>query len=189
MTVIFEYPLQWLPQQTRTIRQERARFGNHSPSKAGDFLVDELVRMGAKKCVISSNLMVRARGGGFYAKQTIMDSGVVIYFELKGDAKAMACDKYDRPEHNLWALYLSVQAIRGLERWGGSQLLDGLFTGFKALPAPGDVVSSSPQYFIGFDTQEERKKYFKQLAKEMHPDVGGNIDEWNEMKRQYDQFT
>jgi len=191
--VNFEYPLQWLPQQPRTKNPTRARFGNHSPSKAGDYLVDELQRMGAKQCVISSNLMERARGGGFYAKQNIVDAGIVIYFQLKGQSKAMACDVWDKPEHNLWALYLSVQAIRGLERWGGSDFLDGLFEGFKALPSPDSVVTTMPQFFSDVDNNEQLKKRYKLLARELHPDVGGSQEEFSEMQRQYNiaksQFT
>lgn len=143
----FEYPLQWLPQQPRTKRQQRARFGGHSPSKAGDYLIEELKRLGAKNCIISSNLEQRLKGDGFYANQRVEDAGVVVYFDLKNNSKAMACDKWDKVEHNLWALYLSVQAIRGLERWGGSEFLDGLFTGFKALPSPDDIIISEKQYF------------------------------------------
>lgn len=185
--VNFEYPLQWLPQQPRTKNPQRARFGNHSASKAGDFLIDELERLGAKKCVISSNLQERETGNGFYAKQdkASEDSGIVVYFELKGKNKAMACDKWDKPEHNLWALYLSIQAIRGLERWGGSEFLDGLFEGFKALPSPEDVNSRSPRYFQDVNNYNMLKERYKRLAKELHPDKNGDVDEWNEMNRQY----
>jgi len=188
--VNFEYPLQWLLQQPRTKRPQRARFGNHSPSKAGDYLVDEIIRLGAKKCVISSNLQERARGGGFYAKQEHAkdDAGIVIYFELKGKQKAMACDLWDKPEHNLWALFLSVQAIRGLDRWGGSEFLDGLFTGFQALPSPDEIIVSAPQYFADCTDKEHAKKRYKNLAKELHPDVGGDSQEFAEMQRQYKQI-
>ena len=182
----FEYPLQWLPQQPRTKRPNRARFGNHSPSKAGDYLINELNRLGAKNCIISSNLQQRARGDGFYANQRVDDAGVVVYFNLKGQSKAMACDKWDRVEHNLWSLYLSVQAIRGLERWGGSEFLDGLFTGFKALPDPANVIINEIDYFK--DVVDVHKHY-KDLAKKLHPDVsGGNSQEFQIMKRQYEQI-
>jgi hypothetical protein len=182
----FERPLQWLPQQPRTKRPERAIFGNHSPSKAGDELISELGRLGAKQCVISSNLEERKRGGGFYANQRVDDSGVVVYFQLKGKSKAMACDKWDRPEHNLWALFLSVQAIRGLERWGGSEFLDGLFEGFKALPSPDSIVETAPQWFADCTGESDTKKLYRHLVKELHPDVGGEPNEFAEMKRQYD---
>lgn len=181
----FEYPLQWLPQQARTKNPARARFGNHSASRAGDKLVLELERLGAKQCVISSNLEQRQRGDGFYANQRVEDAGVVVYFDLKGKGKAMGCDRWDRPEHNLWALYLSVQAIRGLERWGGSEFLDGLFEGFKALPAPDGVVCASPQWFADCDTKEMLKDRRRHLVKELHPDVGGDASQFEEMQRQY----
>ena len=186
--VNFEYPLQWLPQQPRTKRTEHARFGNHSPSKAGDYLIDELQRLGAKQCVISSNLMQRARGDGFYAKQNIEDAGVVVYFQLKGASKAMACDCWKKVEHNLWALYLSIQAIRGLERWGGSDFLDGLFEGFKALPSPDQIVPMSPQYFSEITSKEHLRETYKSLCKALHPDVGGDSNEFNEMQRQYNSI-
>jgi hypothetical protein len=184
--VNFQFPLQWLPQQPRTKRPDRARFGNHSPSKAGDYLIHELQLLGAKNCIISSNLQQRARGDGFYANQKVDDNGVVIYFDLKGKNKAMACDRWDKVEHNLWALYCSVQAIRGLERWGGSEFLDGLFTGFKALPSPDDVIITEKNYFI--DVTDIDKRY-KELAKLLHPDMpDGNLQEFQIMKRQYEQL-
>jgi len=185
----FEYPLQWLPQQPRTKRPQRARFGNHSVYGSGKELVDELQRLGAKNCLISSNLQQRARGDGFYSNQKVDDAGVVVYFDLKGKNKAMACDRWDKPEHNLWALKLSIYAIRGLERWGGSEFLDGLFTGFKALPMPDQVVVTTPQYFADCFNQEHAKDRYKRLVKELHPDVGGNTDEFIEMKRQYESLN
>lgn len=182
--VNFEYPLQYPQTQPRSKTRNRARFGGHSTSYAGDMLVAELERMGAKKCIISSNLQTRSRGDGFYANQRVDDTGVAIYFELKGAQKVMACDCWDRVEHNLWALYLSVSAIRGLERWGGSEFLDGLFTGFKALPAPSDI-QKYPRFFDDCFDQEERKRKYRLLSKELHPDVGGNPDEFGEMVRQF----
>lgn len=184
----FEYPLQWLPQQKRTKNQQRARFGNHSASKAGKFLIDELERLGAKQCLITSNLMVK-NDGGFYARQgKIEDAGIVVYFQLKGKSKAMACDKWDLPEHNIWALYKSIEAIRGLERWGGSDFLDGLFTGFTALPSPDDITIGIPLYFNDCENYSYTQKRYYQLAKELHPDCGGSEKEFLEMKRQFEQI-
>ncbi len=190
MEINFQTPLQWLPQQPRTRRPERARFGNHSISLAGRYLVDELRLMGAKDCIISSNLQQTTRGDRFYANQKVDDAGIVIYFNLKDKDKAMACDLWDRPEHNLWALYLSVKAIRGLERWGGSDFLDGLFTGFKALPSPEDSMVMSVRYFSDVDNLEHLNLKYKKLLKELHPDnkETGNEEEFREMMIQYKQL-
>ena len=159
------------------------------PSKAGDYLIAELNRLDAKNCIISSNLQQRSRGDGFYANQRVDDAGVVVYFDLKGKGKAMACDRWNKVEHNLWALYLSVQAIRGLERWGGSEFLDGLFTGFKALPSPDDVMVMEKNYFEGIETREQLKERYKELAKELHPDMnGGNLNDFQIMKIQYERL-
>jgi len=183
----FEYPMQWLPQQPRTKRPARARFGKHSLSSAGNFIENELRLLGAKNCIISTNLQTKL-SGGFYANQKVEDAGIVIYFDLKGTGKAMACDRWDRPEDNLWALNLSISAIRGLERWGGSEFLDGLFTGFKALPSPEDVTNVTVRYFSGDIDLEEGKAIFKNLALELHPDKGGNPDKFMELNKQFVQF-
>lgn len=187
--ISFEYPLKWLPQQARTRFPESARFGLHSLHKAGTYLVNELGMLGASKCVITSNLQTKV-AGGFYANQKVEDSGVVIYFELKGVGKAMACDKWKKPEHNLWALYLSVSAIRGLERWGGSEFLDGLFTGFKALPYMEGQSTITPQknYFEGYYEMDEIKNKYKILAKELHPDTGGDENEFQLMSQQFESI-
>jgi hypothetical protein len=189
MKVIFEYPLKWLPQQTRTKYPQKARFSqSHSPSSSGGMLIDELRRMGAKNCVISSNMQTKERGVGFYANQKVSDPGVVVYFQLKNKSKAIACDKWNKPEHNLWALYLTITAIRGLERWGGSELLDGLFDGFKALPSPDDVTVNSRRYFSGIESEDDMKTKYIELVKKLHPDAGGNINEFQEMKREYESY-
>jgi len=184
----FQYPLQWLPQQPRTKRPERARFGNHSLSNAGNYIEEELRKLGAKNCIISTNLQTKL-SGGFYANQKIEDAGVVIYFDLNGTGKAMACDKWDKAEHNLWSLNLSISAIRGLERWGGSEFLDGLFTGFKALPSPENSIVMNEQYFSDVTNVEYLGLKYKKLVKELHPDnqETGDTEKFQEMMKQYKQ--
>ena len=183
----FKYPLQWPPQQPRTKRPVRAIFGNHSVFKAGKYLSDEIKKLKATDVIISSNLQIK-QDGTLASRQYADDNGIVVYFKLKGEPKAMACDKYDRPEHNLWALQLSVAAIRGLERWGGAEFLDGLFTGFKALPSPDQVTNTTVRYFPFGTDLETGKAIFKNLAMELHPDKGGDSKEFMELNKQFVQF-
>ncbi len=181
----FEYPLQWTQNQSRTKIRKRAAFKIKSVSSAGDELFRELKRLGAKECIISSNLRVRMRGDGFYANQSVDDVGISVFFKLKGDNKVMSCDKWDKIEHNIWALCLSISAIRGLERWGGSSLLDGLFTGFKALPYNPTTVNET-QYFENVNSREELRSRYKFHAKELHPDMlNGDAVKFNTMAEQY----
>lgn len=185
----FEYPLQWLQQQQRTKNPQRARFGERSIFKAGNELINELKRLGGKNMIISSNLETKARGTGFYANQKVEDSGIVVYFDLKDKAKAMACDRWNKPEDNIWALYLSIQAIRGLERWGGSDFLDGLFTGFQALPyyeeGQQTPLITAPQYFQYCESLEDVEITWKKKRAYMHPDRGGSNEDFIELTRQY----
>ena len=183
----FEYPLQWNPQISRSKRQYRSRFGSRSPSRAGIELEKELSLLSGTDIVISSNLKTKV-DGGFYANQDrLEDSGICVYLKLKGEEKCFACDQWDIVADNIWALKLNVAAIRGMERWGGSNFMDGLFTGFRALPDPNDVITTSVQYFTDCTDKEQVRQRYKKLAKELHPDVGGDEKEFQEMKRQYEQ--
>lgn len=183
----FQYPLQWLPQQPRTKKQQRAKFGNRNSCRAGIELQRELGLLKAKNILISSDLQTK-QDGTLCARQYNEDNGIVIYFELKGEPKAMACDKWDRPEHNIWALKLSIAAIRGLERWGGSEFLDGLFTGFKALPSPESSVVMNERYFGDVTNKDHLQLKFKKLARELHPDrEGGDSKKFQDMMSQYKQ--
>jgi hypothetical protein len=184
----FEYPLQWPVQQPRTKTQNKSKFGSVSIYRASEELFNELRLLGAKNLVISSNLQQRMRGDGFLSNQRVEDAGIAIYSNIKGEDKVMACDRWDKVEHNIWALCLSVKAIRGLERWGGSEFLDGLFSGFKALPA-GDNTIQTISYFEGITTIEALKAKYRELAMQYHPDrPDGNIEKFKEMKTQYENL-
>ena len=44
------------------------------------------------------------------------------------------------------------------------------------------------KYFIGVETIEELKKKYKELAKKLHPDLGGNKEKFQEMNNEYDKL-
>jgi len=187
--MIFQEPLQWPNQQPRTKNQKRANFANHSITKGSNELTSELKLLGAKNVIITSDLRQRKDNMGPWSNQRIDEPGIAVYFELNGEPKTMACDKWDRIEHNIWALCLSIKAIRGLERWGGSEFLDGLFTGFKALPAPGQSAEMEVRYFSDVTNPEHLQLKFKQLAKQLHPDTeGGDSEKFQEMMKQHKQL-
>lgn len=186
MNVHFEFPLQWLPQQPRTKNPRKPVSFRDDAYYNGLQLVNELRKLGAKNCIISSNLITRVDNTSFLKNQTLTDNGVVVYFDLKGQPKAMACDKWNKASYNLRALTLSVSAIRGLERWGGSEFLDGLFTGFKALPET--TIMNGVSYFSEFSNKDEAKVRYHELCKEHHPDLGGDLVTFQEVQRQYNQL-
>ncbi len=84
--------------------------------------------------VISTNFPLRRDGEIHAGAKEPTDPGVAVYFKRKGKQVCLASDKYDRVWKNMRAISKSIEAMRGIERWGSSQLLDRAFTGFAALP-------------------------------------------------------
>jgi hypothetical protein len=142
------YPLQWPAGWPRTPpdRREESKYrfrrtGQGSVfwtfAAARDALMDELDRIGAREAVLSSNYELRLdglpRGNGPIPE----DTGVAVYFSLKGVAKVMACDMHQLAEENMRSIALAIGALRALERHGGGHMMTAAFQGFTALPAPG----------------------------------------------------
>ena len=103
----------------------------------------------------------------------------------------MACDRWNRIACNIWAIAKTIEAMRGIDRWDVSDMLNRAFLGFKGLPEEG---SGRPWWkTLGLNgdvrsyTQDEVKGAFRTLSKKMHPDVGGAPEEWHELQTAYKQ--
>lgn len=186
MRDIYAHPLHWPPSWPRSKQKERSQFGNHTVAHARDMVLQELERLGASKAILSTNMALRLDGQIRSGQTEPQDSGVAVYFRLRGEDKCFPCDRWDKVAHNLWAIYKSIEALRGLERWGAKDMVNAAFRGFKALPAPSDIILTGIRYFNECTTPQELKSRYKHYAKEFHPDRGGDGDEFHEMKRQYE---
>lgn len=182
------YPLQWPPHWKRADKRRYSAFRNTFGNALHE-LLNEIRLLGGIYPVVSSNLMLRRDGLPYSNQREPEDSGVAVYFTLFGKQQCIPCDKWRRTVDNLIAVCKTINALRGIERWGAKEMVEAAFKGFQALPAPGEITITAVQHFTDCHTKEEATKKYKQLAKELHPDVGGNPDEFNEMKRQYDLFT
>ena len=47
-----------------------------------------------------------------------------------------ACDKWRDVYDNIYAIGKTIEALRGIERWGTGDMVEQAFTGFVALPSP-----------------------------------------------------
>jgi hypothetical protein len=172
------YPLQWPDGWPRTPPARRTPGQFKVPlATARDELLDELRLLGAREVVIST--MIPARNDGLpYARGRPVggDPGVAVYFTLAGRPKTIACDAYASPEANLRAVGLSIAAMRALDRYGVSGLLDRVFTGLDALPPP-DAIDWRRE--LGFRPDERPTEWdvtdaFRRRARDHHPDHGGS---------------
>ncbi len=180
------YPLQWPTGWPRTKALKNARFDTNF-STARDGLLDELRRLGARHVVISTNLELRLDGLPKAARRQPDDKGVAVYFTLNGQQQCIPCDKWTRIEDNLQAIRLTVEALRGLERWGAKEMVSAAFRGFVALPEGG-----TRQWWevlgVGMNAQEaEIRAAFMRLARPAHPDAGGSHEEFVALQRAFEE--
>lgn len=163
------YPLQWPANWPRARSRSHAPF-KVSPSQAKREMYEELQRLGARDVVVSADQPLN-RDGTPTLRRTWGDPGIAVYFKRKGRQVVLACDQYLLPHDNMRAIGKTVEAMRGIERWGASDMLDRAFTGFEALPAP-------EQWWqvLGLTegaTSEQIDRAWRQKAREAHPDRGG----------------
>jgi hypothetical protein len=103
-------------------------------TKTITLLHEELKRLGASSVVVSTNVPLKA-DGTIRLDREPLDSGAAVYFLRDGKQMVLACDQYDVLRDNLLAIAKTIEAMRGIERWGAGEMMDRAFSGFKALPA------------------------------------------------------
>lgn len=164
------YPLTWPPGRPRQHGREHARFKATLDRSIQDVQI-EVRMLGGKDLIISTNLPLR-RDGMPYARGSVADVGVAVYFKYKKRDVSFACDRWSSIEDNMRAIALTIGALRGIDRWGTGDMVEAAFTGFAALPAP-----EQPFQVLGVGanaTKDEIETAYRRLAREHHPDKGGD---------------
>lgn len=189
------YPLQWPMARRRTKTRKDGAFGTaeiggRKPLTIGQAVQrmnDELVRLGVKGYILSSNL-VRNRDGSIRGGQAQpADPGVALYFTLDGKPICMPCDTYTKAEQNIAAIAKHIEATRAIERYGVASLAE-MFTGFEALPAPSaarawwEVLGVSQ-----WASEAEVNAAWREKAKTAHSDAGGSDTAMSEINVARDQ--
>jgi hypothetical protein len=169
------YPLYWPEGWKRTLSYNRT----HSRFKTGfatsrDFLIAEVKRLGGTQVILSTNVRLRGDGLPYASEREPEDGGAAIYFTYKKQSMCFACDRYRTVKENLTAIGKTIEALRGMERWGASDMMERAFRGFAQLPESTghdwwDVLQvrrDSPRDII--------ESNFRRLAADRHPDRGGS---------------
>lgn len=126
------YPLHWPANWPRAQFPEQSRFKT-TFAKARDSLFKELERMKAKDVILSTNIQLTRDGLPYARRNQPDDRGVAIYFKFKGKDMTFACDRWVKVEENIQAIRKTIEALRGIERWGASDMIEKAFAGFVAL--------------------------------------------------------
>jgi hypothetical protein len=172
------FPLAWPVGWPRSRGPQRARFGARgrgaTVNDGVDLLWNELRRLGARDVVISTDVILRSDGWPSGSASEPADHGAAVYFTIKGQPRALACDKWDRVADNLQALGKHVEAIRGQLRWGVGSV-EQAFGGYKALPAVGARVDWHVVLGVAPSASwEEIQRRRRELLEQHHPDRGGD---------------
>lgn len=184
MTTPLAYPLAWPPHRPR----RTSGWKNGKFTKGGQWITnaqaikrvqDEVKRLGGINLLISSNVSLRLDGLPRSGQGEPEDRGVCVYFTLKGEAMAVACDRYTTVADNLAAIAAHLDATRAIERHGVASAAETL-SAFAALPAPArirtarpwrEVLDWPPNWAV---TSERITSAYRVLAAERHPDRGGS---------------
>lgn len=187
------YPLYWPFGRPRTepYRRQKAQFVT-TFAKARDDVVRQIRLLGQVapgSMIVSTNVTLRRDGLPLAGQRQPDDPGVAVYFTRKKTPMCFACDRWNKVEHNMQAIAKTIDALRGVARWGTGDMMQAAFTGFIALPAP-----VSGEWWRVLDvpqdsTAETIKAAYRRLAAEHHPDKGGDPARMAEINDAYRRAT
>lgn len=195
-----KYPLQWPIGYPRTKYPSRSRFGSQPFGRTRDAIMSELDKLlnynERKTIVLSTNIPLKQDGFPYANYRQPDDKGVAVYFEYKKEQVVLCCDAWNTIEHNMWSIAKTIEAIRGIERWGVSDFLKRSFTGFTALPPKAEDQPKREWWSVfnyaqkpgsaAWDREGFKAQYIS-LAKKAHPDAGGSNAAFQELNEAYDQ--
>ena len=185
------YPLCWPAGIPRTGTRTRSRFGRgsatHTIHRSRFNIRDEVRRLGGQDLIISTDQKLRLDGEPMTSAREPEDTGVAAYFILGKKKVCLACDRWRYLWENVYAIAQTIAAMRSIDRWGVSDLLDRMFTGFVALTPDAGKHWTAVLRIPGDASLAEIKRAFRARMKESHPDVGGDPALAAEINNAYNQ--
>jgi hypothetical protein len=194
--VIEAYPLYWPPGRPRTSAhlREPARF-DMSLARARDEVIRQVEMLCGRyewmrreaNIIISTNLQLRRDGFPLASQRQPDDVGVAVYFNYKKQQVCFACDRWNKIEDNMQAIAKTIDALRGVARWGTGDMMEAAFKGFTALSGP----SSDWWYVLNVPQNasvEDVLAAYRELRSKHHPDRGGDSAEFQRVQQAYEQF-
>ena len=184
----------WPGKSTPSYSRKRAPFRIGYAERL-NLLEHELAKLSAKDIVIQAQFQAKDIRNDGWPRSSARPSGPAIVVSFKGSKGPLCfpCDRYDSWEDNLYAIALSLEALRAVDRHGVTQNAEQ-YKGWAQLPAPADksatfqdaqqaaqwlaVVSggSSTAAFLMVNSTARDASY-RMAAKNLHPDKPGGSTE------------
>lgn len=190
--MIYVYPLQWPAGYDRTASPGYGGF-KVDIEKADRELAQELERLGASSAYLSTDYELRMDGRP-RRDRPAKSEAATLHFVRNGQELMIPCDRFNSLRDNIRAIGLSLAAIRSMERYGTSQMMDRALSGFAALPASASggtamVVEQPWHEILGVDASAPREVIdaaYKAMRKKTHPDMpGGSVEDFNRVTQAY----
>lgn len=170
------YPLSWPSGKPWTERRTTSPYRVKVLDKIKSELLRELKLLKAKNVIVSTNIEIRLDGIPYTKRRPPSNPGVTVHFDLAGDPRVFALDRWDKVEHNMHGIALHIASLRAITRTGVASL-EQIFAGHKALPE----VAGETNFQIWHDVLqvpadcgfEAARTAFRGLVKIHHPDQGG----------------
>jgi hypothetical protein len=168
------YPLNWPPNRPRQHGRETAQFRVPLSRSVTD-VQREVSMLGGTELIISTNMPLRKDGLPF-SKYTLYDTGAAVYFTYKKKPVCFACDRWSDLAANMRAIVKTIEALRGIDRWGTGDMVSQAFTGFTALPA---IEQWWQILGVKSDaTFAQIEAAYRKLASVAHPDHPNGDEQW-----------
>jgi len=190
--MIEAYPLCWPDgwKRANPYNRDASKFKS-TFAVARDELMAEIDRLRGRginygDAILSTNVALRQDGLPYANQREPDDPGVAVYFQYKKKSMVFACDKYRKVWENMVAIRKTIEAIRGMERWGASDMMERAFTGFVA------ISDNSWHSVLGVSQTANRDEVYmayKRLRSQHHPDRGGNADQFNKVQQAYEDWS
>lgn len=171
-----------------SLPEPHEKFRSRSAETEMNELLEELRRLDATDVVISCNIPVDRAGNRDYNTpvRTMVDKGVAAYFRLNEKGQVLCCDAWDTFGHNLRSLTKTIEALRGLDRWKASEIIERAFSGLKSLPEKAESLSAWWEV-LGVPRNaslDDAERAYKAKARIFHPDrPTGDTHQFNRIKQ------
>lgn len=186
------YPLEWPAgwQRTPAISVTGSAFSRErSFAAARDFLALELQRLNRNTldtATLATDYLLNVHGSLRLGQGQPRDRGAVVYFKLHDNDVALASDRWDRVECNIYAIGKHIECLRALSRYGvGTE--QQVFMGYRQLSAATDTTWWAGVLQVSSQaSRAEIDAAHRRLAMQHHPDRGGTTDQMARINRARD---